>query len=82
MERITVKLGTNGRLVIPAEYRKALGAEEGDELLLRLEDGELHLSTRQAAYRRAQATVRRYVPEGVSLSDELIRARREEAERE
>lgn len=77
-----VKLGSNGRFVIPAEYRKALGAQEGDELILRLEDGELRLSTRQAAYRRAQALVRRYVPEGVSLSDELIEARREEAAQE
>lgn len=75
----TVKLGSNGRLVIPAEYRKALGVEEGDELVVRLEDGELHLSTRKVALRRAQERVRRYVPEGVSLADELIRERREEA---
>ncbi len=32
--------------------------------------------------RRAQELVRRYVPEGVSLSDELIAERRAEARRE
>lgn len=78
----TVKLGSNGRLVIPAEYRKALGVEEGDELVVRFEDGELHLSSRKLAYKRAQELVRRYVPEGVSLSDELIADRREEAAQE
>lgn len=78
----TVKLGSNGRLVIPAEYRKALGVEEGDELVLRLEDGELRLSTRKIAVRRAQERVRRYVPEDASLADELIAERREEAAKE
>ena len=75
----TVKLGSNGRLVIPAEYRKALGVEEGDELVVRFKDGELRLSTRKVALKRAQERVRRYMPEGVSLADELIRERREEA---
>ncbi len=78
----TVRLGSNGRLVIPAEYRKALGVGEGDELVVRFEDGELRLSTRKTALRRAQERVRRYVPEGVSLADELIQERREEAAKE
>lgn len=34
------------------------------------------------AFRHAQERVRRYVPEGVSLSDELIAERRAEAQRE
>lgn len=82
MDGFRVKIGTNGRLVIPAEYRKALGIAEGDELLLRLVDGELRLSSRVAAIQRAQAIVRRHVPEGVSLARELIEERRAEAERE
>ena len=69
----------NGRLVIPAKYRKALGLKPGDEVLLVLEDNEIRvLSTRQAIA-RAQAVVRRYIPKGRSLSDELIRERKEEA---
>ncbi len=78
----TVRLGSNGRLVIPAEYRKALGVGEGDELVVRFEDGELRLSTRKTALRRAQERVRRYVPEGVSLADELIQERLKEAAEE
>ncbi len=82
MESFRVKIGSNGRFVIPAEYRKALGVEAGDELVVRLEDGELRLSTRKLALERAQDLVRRYVPAGVSLSDELLAERREAATKE
>jgi len=33
-----VTLGKAGRLVIPAEFRRELGLEDGDELILRLDD--------------------------------------------
>jgi AbrB family looped-hinge helix DNA binding protein len=78
----TTKLGEGGRLVIPAPYRKALGVGPGDTLVLRLEDGELRVTSRAQAVRRAQSYVRRYVPEGVSVVDDLIQQRREEASRE
>ena len=39
-------------------------------------------SDRKKAIRRAQERVRRYIPEGVNLSDELIAERRAEARRE
>jgi AbrB family looped-hinge helix DNA binding protein len=77
-----VKLNENGRIVIPAAMRAALQIKPGDELLLHLEDGELHVTTRMQRIRRAQELVRRYVPEGVSLADELIAERREAAKRE
>jgi AbrB family looped-hinge helix DNA binding protein len=68
--------------VIPAEYRRALGLRAGDEVILRLEDGEVRLLTLAEGIRRAQALVRRYLPEGRSLSDELIAERKEQGERE
>jgi AbrB family looped-hinge helix DNA binding protein len=77
-----VKLNENGRIVIPAAMRDALQIKPGDELLLHVEDGELHVTTRMQRIRRAQELVRRYVPEGVSLADELIAERREAAKRE
>lgn len=67
-----------GRLVIPAPYRKALGLKPGDEVLLLLEDGEIRVINTRQAIVRAQALVRRYVPQDRSLSEELIRERREE----
>jgi antitoxin PrlF len=79
MSRTLAKLGEGGRLVIPAEYRKALGVEVGDELVLVLEEGSVRMLTSREAIRRAQAVVRSYVPEGKSLSDELIAQRRRES---
>ena len=75
-------LGKGGRFVIPAKYRKILGLKPGDELILELEDGELKILNRSQAIKRAQALVRLYVPENRSLSEELIKERREEAARE
>jgi len=82
MARLLTKLGEGGRLVIPAEYRKALGVETGDDLVLVLGDNDIRVLTPQEAIRRAQALVRKYVPEGRMLSDELIADRRREARRE
>ena len=45
-------------------------------------DGKLPQITTQQVIERAQALVRRYVPKGRSLSDELIEDRREEAARD
>jgi AbrB family looped-hinge helix DNA binding protein len=81
-EQVRVKIGPGGRIVIPAAYRQALEVKEGDEIVLRLEDGELRLISPALAIRRAQEIVRRHVPEGVRLSDELIAERRAEAERD
>ena len=67
-----------GRLVIPSTYRKVLGLKPGDEVLLILEDGEIRIVTKCQAIKRVQELVRRYVPEGRSLSEELIKERREE----
>jgi len=68
-----------GKVVIPAEYRKALGIDVGDELVLMLEEGSVRVSTPREAIRRAQAAVRSYVPKGKRLSDELIAERRRNA---
>jgi AbrB family looped-hinge helix DNA binding protein len=74
-----VSLGKNGRLVIPVSYRKKMGITEGDRLVLRLEDGTLKIMTPRLAVRFAQSLVRRYVPDGRSLADELIAERRKES---
>ncbi len=80
--RAKAKIGPSGRVVIPAAFRKEMGLKAGDEVLMRLEDGEVTLYTRAQAIRRAQELVRRYVPKDVSLADELIAERRREVEQE
>jgi antitoxin PrlF len=76
------RVAEGGRIVIPAEYRRALGIAVGDEVILELADGEIHVFTRQHAIERAQALMRQYIPEGRNLVDELIAERHAEAERE
>ena len=46
------------------------------------EGGALVVETREQGLRRAKALLRKYIPEGVNLSDELIAERRAEAARE
>jgi AbrB family looped-hinge helix DNA binding protein len=77
-----VQVGGKGRLVIPAEMREALGITVGTKVDLRIEDHELRISTMESRLRRAQERVRRLVPEGVSLADELSAERREAAKHE
>ena len=76
------RVNQNGRVVIPAAYRKALGIEAGDEVILRMEDDELRITTMKRRIERAQRRIRQYVKPGVSLADELIAERREAAKRE
>ena len=77
-----LRINENGRVVIPASFRKALGINPGDEVILRLEDDELRISTLKSRLERARRHVRKYVKPGVSLVDELIAERREAAKRE
>jgi len=77
-----MRLNENGRLVIPASYRKALGIKAGDEVILRMEDDELRITTMKRRIERAQRLVRKYIKPGISLVDELIAERREAAKRE
>ncbi len=76
-----VQLGAQGRLVIPAKLRKALGLKPGDRLIARQEDDRLVLEKAGAVERRLRALFA-HIPPDVSLADELIAERREEARRE
>lgn len=76
----SVRITEGGRIVIPAEFRRALGLNVGDELLMQVEDGELRLFTLEQGIKRAQETYRKYVPANRDLVGELIRERHAEAE--
>ena len=77
-----VRLDHQGRVFIPDGVRDRLGVKEGDEITLVEDDDGVHLRTHEQAIRAIQRLVRQYVPEDVSLSDELIAERRAEAARE
>lgn len=74
-----VKLGPQGRLVVPVELRRELGIEPGDQLVAFVENGKLIVQTRDETMRELLAMFEDV--EG-SMSEELIRERREEARRE
>ncbi len=72
------QIGEGGRIVIPANYRRMLHLEVGQEVILSLSNDEIRISPLQAAVKRAQAAVRKYNANQDKLSDELITMRREE----
>lgn len=79
MQEISVALGQNGRIVIPTVMRKALGLQKGQRLLLRLQDQQIILEKPEDIAAKLQARFRK-IP--VSLSEELIQERRQEALKE
>jgi AbrB family looped-hinge helix DNA binding protein len=82
MGNVKVKVSKGGRVVIPVEYRRALGIRVGDEVIVSMEDGVVHVATGEQVLRRSQDLIRQYVPAERSLVDELIADRRAEAARE
>jgi len=82
LAKFSVQVGARGRLVLPSEVRKRLTLEEGDTLVLSLEeDGSLRLRSLREQVRRGMGLFQGTAPGG-SVADELIRERREEALRE
>ena len=76
------RINANGRVVIPAQFRRALGVKSGDVMVLKMERDELRITTLRRRLGRAQDMVRSLNKNGRRLSDELIAERREAAKRE
>lgn len=83
MQSVHVKLGQNGRVVIPAEYRRVLGVKEGEEMVMVLDDQSIRLMTVQASVAHAREVFKKLRGKpGQSVVDEFIAERRAEAKRE
>ena len=82
MATISVKIEKSGRILIPAAVRRQFGLKEGTEMILRVDETGIQMGTREQALARIHERLRRYIPEGRILSEELIQERRAEAERE
>lgn len=80
-QAVRVSMARNGRLVIPAAYRRALGLGEGGEVVLRLRDGYVAVEPLSRSVEMAQEAVQHYA-RGRDLAGELLRERRDEAGRE
>lgn len=77
----TVRFGPDGRVLVPVELRRALGARPGEPLVARVQDRQLVIERREDALVRIQGRFA-HVPAGASLADELIEDRRREAANE
>ena len=80
-QSVEVRIGPQGRLVIPAVLRKRLGVQQGDTLIAHLEDGRLVLETREHILDRLRSRFKG-IPSDVSLAEELIAERHEEGRRQ
>jgi AbrB family looped-hinge helix DNA binding protein len=77
-----VRVGPQGRVVIPARLRDELHLDPGEVLVAHVEGDRLVLERRQAVLDRLQAAFRAAVPRSARLADELVSERRAEAGRE
>lgn len=73
------QVSAGGRIVIPAEIRKLMGINTGDQVVLSYHDGELHISTRKQRLKQAKALVKASCASDHSLVDELLKERKAEA---
>jgi AbrB family looped-hinge helix DNA binding protein len=79
---VYVRIGENGRIVIPAKMRRILGVETGDEVILQPEENTVRITTRRQRIEEARRQIRRYIKPGTNAVDELIAERREAAKHE
>ena len=73
-----IQIGPQGRVVIPAALRRAVGMNVGDTLIARIDDGRIVLEKTSVVVGRLRERFRA-IPADVSLADELIADRRAEA---
>ncbi|WP_375399957.1 AbrB/MazE/SpoVT family DNA-binding domain-containing protein [uncultured Amnibacterium sp.] len=74
----TVTLGQQGRFVIPAEVRAALGLHPGDQMHIRVDGRQLILGRPEDAVSRLRGFASE-AAKGRSLVDELLAERRASA---
>ncbi|MBI2584321.1 MAG: hypothetical protein HYW28_00365 [Rhodospirillales bacterium] len=80
--QVWAQVAPDGRVLIPISFREKLGLGRDGHILMVFENGEVRLISKDAAIARAQTLVSKYVPEGVSLVDELLAERRKEVDQE
>ncbi len=79
-----LKIDSAGRIVIPAEMRAAMMVKPGDTITATVENGVFRITSPEVALARVRMFAEEFKARhpGVSVVDELIADRREEARRE
>jgi AbrB family looped-hinge helix DNA binding protein len=78
MSSLIAQVSAGGRIVIPAEIRRKMDIQLGDQVILSYHDGELHIATRKQRLQQAKDIVKACAGT-VSLAEELLEERRAEA---
>lgn len=78
MESRTCMVDNQGRIMLPADWRKRFQVGPATQLVVREDrNGALVVETREQGLRRAQELVARYIPpHSGSMADELLEERR------
>lgn len=79
---VPLRIGPQGRVVIPAEMRRILEIQPGETLMAHVEEDRLVLERREQILERLRGELRGTAPAGTSMVEELIAERRAEARRE
>jgi AbrB family looped-hinge helix DNA binding protein len=83
MKPVFCRVSKSGRLSVPAEFRKAIGLEQGGDVVVELDDRQLRIITVRDAVARAQELSKRLLEGKPDISvDDFIAERHREAERE
>ena len=78
---VRIRLGDRGRLVLPAELRRAAGFQDGDELTVSLEADGMRIVGRRELARSGRGSLA-HLKGDRDLIGELLNERRAEAARE
>ena len=78
MELIKSRIDKAGRLVIPNHYRQVLNLSPGEQVMLRLEDGEMHICSFKKAAEKARDLITQYNQDNHDLLEILFQHRRED----
>ena len=81
-QAVRLTVGKDGRILVPAAMRQALGFAPGATVVARARDGRLVLEEFHAGIRRVQTLFAELDTGEGSMADQLIAERHEEARRE
>ena len=81
-KNLPIRVAANGRLIIPAKQRKALGLEKGGVVVSSVENGELRIRTMKAVLDELRERIAPSLRASGDTVDQFIADRHAEAERE
>jgi AbrB family looped-hinge helix DNA binding protein len=81
-KNLPVRMARNGRLSVPAKFRKALGLEDGGMVVLSLQDGEVRIRPIGVVLAEVQAMVAPYLQASGDSVEQFLADKRAEVARE